>query len=209
MAAPDPVTHDRVYRNLKADIFAGQFLPGSKLTATRIAKRYTASITPVREAMYRLVGEGLVKMTPQGFHVTSDSPTMLIDILDLSQKLLVIGLQRWRGGTDMPPVTHEPQHPIDAQHALLLLENVLVHLFATTGNQAVIAWGRQANERLRWIRLFQCRYSQRARLECISLYELAARRDRTRLGRQILAHHRRCAKAIHQQFLGDGRIIDA
>ncbi|EZP70611.1 GntR family transcriptional regulator [Sphingobium sp. IP1] len=207
MPALEPITHDRIYRTIKAHILAGQFSPGAKLTATRIAGQHEASITPVREAIYRLVGEGLVEMTPEGFHVKPSSRDMLLDILDLSQKLLVVGLQRWTG----PPPMRDDDQPRAAtplaEEAVQLLEMVLVNLFAASNNKAILAWGEQANERLRWIRTYQCRGSKRALLECVSIHKLAEQRDRARLGRQLLAHHRRCARAIVQHFLSSDQPV--
>ncbi|MFC3443882.1 GntR family transcriptional regulator [Sphingobium rhizovicinum] len=209
MSALEPITHDRIYRTIKAHILAGQFSPGARLTATRIAGQYEASITPVREAIYRLVGEGLVEMTPEGFHVKPSNRDMLLDILDLSQKLLVVGLQRWTAPQTMrgdePPLAVMPL----AEEAVQLLENVLVNLFAASNNKAILAWGEQANERLRWIRTYQCRGSKRALLECVSIHKLAEQRDRARLGRQLLAHHRRCARAIVQHFLSSDQPVHA
>lgn len=206
MPAPQPITHDRIYRTIKAHILAGQFTPGARLTATRIAGQYEASITPVREAIYRLVGEGLVEMTPEGFHVKPSSRDMLLDILDLSQKLLVVGLQRWSRTPAM--IYGDPllAGALSAEEAVQLLEQILVTLFAASNNKAILAWGEQANERLRWIRTYQCRSSRRALLECVSIHKLAEQGDRARLRRQLLAHHRRCARAIVQHFLSSDQL---
>lgn len=209
MPAAQSITHDRIYRTMKADILAGQFTPGVKLTATKLAGRYEASITPVREAIYRLVGEGLIEMTPDGFHVKPSSQDMLLDILDLSQKLLVVGLQRW---SEMPAMRGNDQMlgtAASAEEAVKLLEKVLGNLFAVSNNKAILAWGAQANERLRWIRTYLCRGSRRALLECVSIHNLAQQHDRARLARQLLAHHRRCARAIVQHFLSSGHLAPA
>jgi DNA-binding GntR family transcriptional regulator len=207
MPAPEPITHDRIYRTMKADILGGQFTSGAKLTATKIAGRYEASITPVREAIYRLVGEGLVEMTVEGFHVKLSSRDMLLDILDLSQKLLVVCLQRWSGSpamrVDDQPLAAEPT----AEEAVQLLEKILVTLFVASNNKAILAWGEQANERLRWIRTYQCRGSRRALLECVSIHNLAQQHDRVRLRRQLLAHHRRCARTIVQHFFSSDDLV--
>jgi DNA-binding GntR family transcriptional regulator len=57
---PDPITQERVYRALKADFFAGGFEPHKRMDLAAIAERYGASKTPVREAIFRLVGERLL-----------------------------------------------------------------------------------------------------------------------------------------------------
>lgn len=147
-------------------------------------------MTPVREAIYRLVGEGIVIMKEGGFFTTPLDPQMLADILDISQKLLVIGLNRWNDGTLSSSVVL-PVDALCAADCVQLIEEVFQHLFDQTDNQAISNWGRAANERLHSLRIADCEAHRRARLECKTMFNHALQRDRTRLGRQILAHHRR------------------
>lgn len=56
---------ERVYLELKRDLLAGN-LPISRLPISHLALRYHASATPIREALLRLVGEGLVALNPAG-----------------------------------------------------------------------------------------------------------------------------------------------
>lgn len=195
MAPLDPLTHDRVYRNLKDDILSGRIAPAGRLTAAQIARDYQASMTPVREAIYRLVGEGVVIMREGGFFTTPFDPQMLADILDLSQKLLVIGLNRWNGET-LPSWSPMPVDDLCAADCVQLVEEVFQHLFDRTDNQAISSWGRAANDRLHSLRIADCEAHRRARLECRTIFNHALQRDRTRLGRQILAHHRRLFRLL-------------
>ena len=56
-ANPDSLA-ERVYQQLKDDIFAFRLLPGSRFSEGEIAQRMEASRTPVRLALYRLEREG-------------------------------------------------------------------------------------------------------------------------------------------------------
>lgn len=191
MAAPDPVTHDRVYRAIRADILAGRLEPTAKLAGSALAKAYSSSLTPVREAMYRLVGEGLIAMGHGGFHVVAIDYASLIDVLDFSQKLLVVGVQRHAGSiANSPFQPHGPGFP-SASQAVAMLDYAFSTLFQATGNSAIVQWGQTANERLHSLRLAQCLVSRRALREAVSILELVSRGERARLGRQILSHHRR------------------
>lgn len=58
------VLTERVYQALKAAIFSLDFLPGAPLIERDLAVRFGVSKSPVREALHRLVGEGLVTQTP-------------------------------------------------------------------------------------------------------------------------------------------------
>lgn len=53
-----------VYEALKHDILDLELAPGSALDETRIAERFGLSRTPIREALVRLAGEGLVTTLP-------------------------------------------------------------------------------------------------------------------------------------------------
>lgn len=60
-----------VDRELRAAIISGEFLPGQKLQPGVLAKRWSVSPTPLREAFQRLAAEGLLEITPQrGARVT-------------------------------------------------------------------------------------------------------------------------------------------
>ncbi len=59
-----------VYERLRALILSGDVPPGSRLAQEELAERLGVSRTPVREALRRLVGDGLVEFREQrGFRV--------------------------------------------------------------------------------------------------------------------------------------------
>jgi DNA-binding GntR family transcriptional regulator len=55
----DPPLQERVYLGLKADYLAGHFVPGKRIDIQDLANRHHSSKTPVREAAFIFVGEGL------------------------------------------------------------------------------------------------------------------------------------------------------
>src|SRR5262249_4775544 len=62
-----PLRED-VHAALRAGIVEGQFLPGSRLQDVQLAGELGVSRTPIREALLRLAGEGLVESDPnRGF----------------------------------------------------------------------------------------------------------------------------------------------
>lgn len=62
---------DRVYAAVKRDILIGAVEPAEQLQEGELAKRYAVSKTPVREALNRLVHEGLLDVFPRvGYVVT-------------------------------------------------------------------------------------------------------------------------------------------
>jgi DNA-binding GntR family transcriptional regulator len=78
-----PSTHvDRVLAELRSDILAGRCRPGTRLRLATLVERYACSMGVVREALSRLVAQGLVQAEPQhGFQVT---PISAYDLLHLT-----------------------------------------------------------------------------------------------------------------------------
>lgn len=64
--SPEPVTSERVYQRLKADILGGRYPPGAVLVVHAIAEEYGVSISPVRDSAQRLIGERLLAAQPGG-----------------------------------------------------------------------------------------------------------------------------------------------
>ena len=54
----------KVYQVLKKEIVRGILEPGSRLSENKLAKEMHVSRTPIREAIRKLVAEGLVKTSP-------------------------------------------------------------------------------------------------------------------------------------------------
>ncbi|WP_319641405.1 GntR family transcriptional regulator [Rhizobium acaciae] len=57
-SATSDVMRDQVYERLGELIRSGQFAPGEEITIRNLAKDFEVSPTPVREALYRLIGGG-------------------------------------------------------------------------------------------------------------------------------------------------------
>ncbi|MBN2740789.1 MAG: GntR family transcriptional regulator [Rhodobacteraceae bacterium] len=62
----ETAAHDRLYRQLRQQIMVGEMLPGQALTLRGLAKQHGVSMTPVREALRRLVAEGALTLTASG-----------------------------------------------------------------------------------------------------------------------------------------------
>jgi DNA-binding GntR family transcriptional regulator len=70
-----------LYDRLRADLLGGELEPGSKLAIEALAERYETSATPLREALNRLVSDGLVdRLEQRGFAVAAISERDLAEI---------------------------------------------------------------------------------------------------------------------------------
>ena len=65
MSTATPSAADRVYAQVKRDILGGGLPGGSLVTEGGLAEVAGVSRTPVREALLRLEGEGLVRLYPK------------------------------------------------------------------------------------------------------------------------------------------------
>jgi DNA-binding GntR family transcriptional regulator len=79
---------DRVYAQVKRDILAGGLAGGSLVTEGALAEAAGVSRTPVREALLRLEGEGLVRLYPKKGALVV--PPSVDDARDVLEARLVI-----------------------------------------------------------------------------------------------------------------------
>jgi DNA-binding GntR family transcriptional regulator len=77
-----------IYAMLKDMIRSGELPPGQRLREIEIAKAQGVSRTPVREAVHRLVSEGLLEMNAaSGVAVTEFSKQQVLELYDLREFL--------------------------------------------------------------------------------------------------------------------------
>lgn len=78
---------------LRADILSTDLAPGAKLALHHLAKQYGIGITPLRDALGQLAGDGLVVMESQkGFRVAPVSREDLRDICDVRLRMELMAL---------------------------------------------------------------------------------------------------------------------
>lgn len=80
--------HEQIYRKLRTMIMHGQLTPGAALTLRGVAKQFDVSMTPVREAMRRLVAEGALSMSASGRITTPELSNDRIEELAALRALL-------------------------------------------------------------------------------------------------------------------------
>jgi DNA-binding GntR family transcriptional regulator len=79
---------ERVYRGLREQILTGALPPLARLVELQVAQQYDVSRTPVREALKRLVAEGMVIADPlRGMVVRDVDPAEVDDIYIIREVL--------------------------------------------------------------------------------------------------------------------------
>ncbi|MFC5437213.1 GntR family transcriptional regulator [Rhodanobacter umsongensis] len=80
-----------VYRQVKRALRSGRYAPGQRIDPATLAAQFNTSPTPVRFALYRLVGESLlVDRARDGLHVPLLTEVALRDLYDWMERLLLI-----------------------------------------------------------------------------------------------------------------------
>ncbi|MDF1750600.1 MAG: GntR family transcriptional regulator [Alphaproteobacteria bacterium] len=86
---------DTIAEALKADIQTGAIVPGTHLQQEILAKRFSVSRVPVRDALFKLNSEGLVSIEAnRGAIVVALSPDQINEIYDLRLLLECDALER-------------------------------------------------------------------------------------------------------------------
>ncbi len=81
---------ERAYRQLRGEILSGVLAPGAGLLEVEQAERIGVSRTPLREAVARLIADGLVAgRRGRGFEVTDISVDSISELYELRQALEV------------------------------------------------------------------------------------------------------------------------
>jgi DNA-binding GntR family transcriptional regulator len=60
-----PTLLEVAYKSLKSDIMKNKFIQGQKIVSRELVERYGISETPIKQALNRLVSEGLVESIPR------------------------------------------------------------------------------------------------------------------------------------------------
>ena len=79
------------YQTLRDEILSLDLQPGQLLDETTLADRFAMSRSPIREAMIRLAGEGLVVMLPNRSTIVAPiditSFSKYVEALDIAQRM--------------------------------------------------------------------------------------------------------------------------
>lgn len=200
MSAMDPPLHERVYEGLKADYLAGHFTPGKKIDIQDLATRHRSSKTPVREAAFILVGEGLLTHhSDGGFFVPIREPAELIELLAWHMQLIAVTLSSLKESTIRGVLLQTPV--LGPRPSAVAVADMATGMFASlakaTGNHQAWAQIRCLNERLHYARIAEAAEPAKAEKELATIAEINVVNLPKATRRRIDAYHMR--KIAHLQ----------
>lgn len=152
----DPPLHERVYRGIKEDYLAGYFVPGRRIDLQDLANRHRSSKTPVREAAFILMGEGLLSHHPDGgFLVPVTEPAELIELLAWHMQLMAATLSSLRESAIRS--AFQQNLVLAAAPSAVSVANLATAIFTSlvdaVGNRRASRDVRHLNERLHYSRI--------------------------------------------------------
>lgn len=197
--SPEPATAERIYHQLKLDIMSGRFHPGVSVISQLVAAEYGTSVSPVRDAMHRLLGERLLRHHEGGGfeipHVTADELRNLYQWHDEIIRLAI----RHRDALALPDAAIEERlEKLDGEDSLAIV-------WATTELFQTIARGSSNSEHAFAIadiggRLFTIRLSEYGlrdrKSELIAVWNGYTCGQESTVRDAIRAYHRRRIRRI-------------
>lgn len=155
-------TVDKAYAQLRDQLVTFAFKPGSRLNESEIATALSMSRAPIREALNRLIADGLVSFAPgRGFFCRRLSASEVNDLyelrFDLESGAIRTALDVCDGATLAAFATNWRQKHADMNAATLdqlvaLDEAFHLALCALAGNAARLKYLENINYRIRFVR---------------------------------------------------------
>lgn len=181
---------EHIYAEIKREICSGSVRPGERIDVAGLCKRFGSSKSPVRSALYWLVGENLLELhAHDGFYrprLTKDSAEDLYSWYE-DQVLMALAKAEAKSTGDTPPPPL-PQDPEDLVEATEVLFEAVARL---SGSQEYVHVIQNGNDRLRAIRRVKPADLIDRRTELASLTDAWNKGDFGRLRQEITAYHRR------------------
>lgn len=130
---------------------AGRFGWGMPLVTTTVAEELGLSPTPVREALARLAGEGVIEHRPgRGYFAPSPTSSDIVELYDLHRRLTLWAVTDF-GRRHACPVIEKTGTPQER------VERLFAQLVEVSGNGALIRAHRRTAAQLRPIRTVEDR----------------------------------------------------
>lgn len=179
-----------VYRQVKRALRAGRYAPGQRIDPATLAAEFNISPTPVRFALYRLVGETLiVDHARDGLHVPLLNEVALRDLYDWMERLLLMACDI---GVSRAAEKVEPLEVVSTDDDLEKLTWQLFDAIArATAHGSLHRAVKQANDRLAPVRQARLGLLKRSFEELSELNRLWQARDIPGLKSALRDYHKR------------------
>lgn len=190
--SPEPVTADRIYRLLRSYIIEGAYLPGKPLNLHRLAEEFGSSVSPLRDAVHRLVGEHLLEVQPGGgFQIPLMNADGLLQLYQWHEWLVRLALRKGRTTASAVTIQRVDIGDGSASAVAFAIETLFGAIGSNSRNADHLRALDNAAARLHVVRLLEPRVMTRTREEAESLQSLAANGAILAIRTAVSEYHRR------------------
>ena len=186
-------TAERVYDVLKRRIMDHAFKPGDRLDPAVLCESLASSVTPVRDALHVLTGEGLVETrTSDGFHLPQIDEPALKDLYAWNGEVIQRALRAWPTACAQIALRGEPREFVS-------FADRAQNLFARIGERSINAEHGRAieslNARLHAARTVEPHIVDGVETDLEAIGEALGNDDDAALRRLMTPYHRRRQRA--------------
>lgn len=179
---------EQVYVDVKGEVCSGDILPGARVHIAEICARYCVSKSPVRDALHRLVGEGLLELRAHdGFYRPRLSQQSTGELFDWSETVLLLSLDMAEAKGS--PVTANSSIEIDPNDNVVSIERIFEAIAKLSGHSEHLRDIRSLNDRLRALRRVKPKTLIDREHELTELLDAWSSKDLGRLRTQIISYH--------------------
>jgi DNA-binding transcriptional regulator YhcF (GntR family) len=197
--APEALTADRLHRDIKGLITRGHFAPGLPLNVQAMADEFGTSISPVRDALNRLVGERLVEMQGGGgFAIPAITPRNTHDLYALHADLVRAAIKNAESFDKMiGPPSELVEGIADARSIALVTAEFFTLVAGCSGNLEHFDAITGAGDRLAVRRLHEGG-TTRLGLELAMLWNVTKSGNKSTIRSAMWQYHRRRLSRVHE-----------
>ncbi|ODU71182.1 MAG: hypothetical protein ABT11_04515 [Novosphingobium sp. SCN 66-18] len=162
--APETVLAEQTYRALKDAIMHGRFAPGAPLNTHAVAAEHEISVSPVRDAFHRLVGERLLESRSSGGFQIPFATAESVRALYLWHHSLLRMAFGSMAKANLHQGGEEPSRfsqPVDAAGIAAAASELFAGLGARSGDSELAFAIRAAGDRLHTLRICEGLYKDR------------------------------------------------
>lgn len=183
-----------LYDEIRIALQAGRYVPGERIDPAALAQQFKTSPTPVRFALYRLVGEGMIAdHAREGFHVPLTTEVALRDLYDWMQRLLVMACDIGVAGTQGAEAFDVPKRGNDV---VMLTRELFEAIALATNHHCLYFAVRHTNDRLGPIRRIKQPLVPDASDELVHLSQYWLKRDLENLKAALVDYHDRRKRLV-------------
>lgn len=179
-------TFERVYDAIRHEVEAAQFLPGDHLEPFHLADRFNSSVTPVRDALQRLVGERLIEASPgEGFRMPLFTEMALRQLYEWNGQLLQLALKK----QDSEDWTGWPEG--EAVSLAGRTNRLFAAIAGRSGNGELMIAIQSLNSRLSMVRCWEANLLANIEGELQAIENYLVQDELAALRRALHSYHRR------------------